>query len=54
MPNQGGRYVNRDGNRELVHRTKPAPAARPKANGNPQPAAAPAKKSTRVKEQNDG
>lgn len=31
MPNQGGRYVIRDGQRELVHRTKPAPTQKPEA-----------------------
>jgi hypothetical protein len=31
MPNQGGRYEIRDGKRELVHRTQPAPSTQPQA-----------------------
>lgn len=51
MTNQGGRYVIRDGKRELVHRTKAAPDPKPQA-----PAKAAAKpavqsaKSSNVKE----
>lgn len=31
MPSQGGRYVIRNGKRELVHRTKPTPIKTAKA-----------------------
>lgn len=45
MPSQGGRYVIRNGNRELVHRTKPTPTEYAKAT-EPTPAATPAKTET--------
>lgn len=35
MPNQGGRYEIRDGKRELVHRTQPAPSTQPQAPARP-------------------
>ncbi|WP_422101998.1 hypothetical protein [Vreelandella sp.] len=31
MPNKGGRYVIRNGSRELIHETKPAPKSPAKA-----------------------
>lgn len=65
MPNQGGRYVIRNGKRELVQRTKPAPDPQPKAPAKPaakadptpepKPATKPAaKQSDDVKESDNG
>lgn len=45
MPSKGGRYVIRNGKRELVHRTKPAPTEYAKAPES-KPAATPAKTET--------
>jgi len=45
MPSQGGRYEIRNGERVLVHRTKPTPMKTAKA-GQPQPAAAPVQTET--------
>lgn len=55
MPNQGGRYVIRDGKRERVQYTKPAPDPKPKAKApakTSEPAAKTAK-SSNVKESGD-
>ncbi|WP_286903109.1 hypothetical protein [Vreelandella sedimenti] len=45
MPSKGGRYVIRNGSRELVHRTKPTPTTYAKA-PDPTPAATPVKTET--------
>ncbi|AYF35630.1 hypothetical protein CUU95_18215 [Vreelandella alkaliphila] len=45
MPNAGGRYVVRNGKRELVHNTKPTPAKPAKA-ADTKLAAAPVKTDT--------
>ncbi|NWO11734.1 hypothetical protein HLV40_15185 [Chromohalobacter salexigens] len=55
MPNQGGRYVIRDGKRERVQYTKPAPDPKPQAKA-PAKASEPAAKtakSSNVKESGD-
>lgn len=55
MPNQGGRYVMRNGKRELVTRTKEAPDTKP-AKAQPvkaKPAAKPATDKTAVTEDAD-
>lgn len=60
MPNQGGRYEIRDGERVLVERTKPAPdprsaSRRTPAKADPKPAAKPApKKTSDVAEKSNG
>ncbi|MGE4534655.1 hypothetical protein [Halomonas sp.] len=67
MPNHGGRYEIRDGKRELVQRTKPAPdpdpqpkaPAKPAAKADPTPEPKPAtkpaaKQSDDVKESDNG
>lgn len=46
MPNAGGRYVIRDGKRELVHRTQPTPTKKPAKAAESKPAAAPVKTDT--------
>lgn len=43
MPSQGGRYEIRNGERVLVHRTKPAPTKKPAKAAESKPAAAPVK-----------
>ncbi|WP_447043967.1 hypothetical protein [Vreelandella sp. H-I2] len=46
MPSQGGRYEIRNGERVLVHRTKPAPTKQPAKAAQPPAVAVPVKTDT--------